>query len=198
MTDDLRRVSRAGTMAAPLSRASTREEFESVLARLGYELGATDVARSWDAFTVLAERKQAVTVRDLEALLDDRLRAVAEQYQLVRMAVRTSTDEPAWAHVEILERNHEAPAIAEATGDGPVDAAFCAIREALHIDAELVRFSIDALSGGTDALAEAHIVISLEGERFAGEGVAADLTEAAARAFLRALSHERRVSRASF
>jgi 2-isopropylmalate synthase len=196
MTDDLRRVSRAGTSAAPLSRDTTRAEFESVLSRLGYELGETDVSRAWDAFERLAERKHSVTVRDLEALLDDRLRAIAEQYQLVRMSVRTSTEEPAQARVEILERNHEAPAIGEAEGDGPVDAAFSAIREALDVDAELVRFSIDALSGGTDALAEAHIVVAVEGEHYAGEGVAADLTEAAVRAYLRALSHERRVTRA--
>jgi 2-isopropylmalate synthase len=113
------------------------------------------------------------------------------------MTVRTVTDEPATAHVEIMERNNEAPAVAEASGDGPVDAAFTAIREALHVDAELIRFSIEALSGGADALADAYVVVSVDGESFAGEGIAADLTEAAVRAYLRALSHARRVSRAA-
>jgi 2-isopropylmalate synthase len=184
-----------GTTRAPLTKDTTREAFDDVLARLGYELGTPDGERAWEAFRSLAERKTQVTTHDLEALLDDRLRAQAEQYQLVRMTIRTTTEEPAYARVELLERNNEAPAVAEASGDGPVDAAFNAIREALSVDAELVRFSIDALSGGADALADAHVVVSLEGETFAGEGIAPDITEAAVRAYLRALSHERRVSR---
>jgi 2-isopropylmalate synthase len=184
-----------GTTRAPLTKETPREAFDDVLARLGYELGAPDSERAWDDFRSLAERKSQVTTHDLEALLDDRLRAQAEQYQLVRMTIRTTTEEPAYARVELLERNNEAPAVAEATGDGPVDAAFNAIREALSVDAELVRFSIDALSGGADALADAHVVVSLDGETFAGEGIAPDITEAAVRAYLRALSHERRVSR---
>jgi 2-isopropylmalate synthase len=188
---------RAGTVRAPLDRSTTPEQFAAVLRRLGYELGEADLARAWDDFHRLAERKQLVTEHELEALLDDRLRAEAEQYQLVRLSIRTTTEQPAWAHVEILERNHEAPAIAEATGDGPVDAAFGAIREALHLAPTLVGFSIDALSGGADALADAHVTIELDGESFAGEGVAADLTEAAVRAYLRALSHARRSERSS-
>jgi 2-isopropylmalate synthase len=146
-----------GTTRAPLTKETPREAFDDVLARLGYELGAPDSERAWDDFRSLAERKSQVTTHDLEALLDDRLRAQAEQYQLVRMTIRTTTEEPAYARVELLERNNEAPAVAEATGDGPVDAAFNAIREALSVDAELVRFSIDALSGGADALADAHV-----------------------------------------
>jgi 2-isopropylmalate synthase len=184
-----------GTTRSPLTKETTREAFDDVLTRLGYELGTPDSDRAWDAFRSLAGRKSLVTTHDLEALLDDRLRAQAEQYQLVRMTIRTTTEEPAYARIELLERNNEAPAQAEARGDGPVDAAFNAIREALGVDAELVRFSIDALSGGTDALADAHVVVSLDGETFAGEGIAPDITEAAVRAYLRALSHERRVSR---
>jgi len=194
--DEPRRIPRAGTLRAPLDGDTSHEEFASVLIRLGYELGSPDLERAWQTFRAIAARKQRVTAHELEALLDDRLRAVAEQYQLVRMAIRTATDEPAWARVEILERNHEAPAIAEAHGDGPVDAAFSAIRDAVHVDVELVRFSIDALTGGADALADAHVVVELDGETFAGEGVAADVTEAAVRAYLRALSHARRVERA--
>src|SRR5262245_8458303 len=104
--DETRRTPRAGTVRDPLDRGTTHEQVAQVLARLGYDLGDADLERAWAAFHALAERKQTVTAHDLEALLDDRLRAVAEQYQLVRLAIRTSTEEPAWAHVEILERNH--------------------------------------------------------------------------------------------
>ena len=109
---------------------------------------------------------------DLEALVDDRLRAVAEQYQLLRMATRTRTGEPAWAQVELLERGIEIPLAAEAHGDGPIDAALRAVVAALAIEARLVAFSVEALSTGADALAEAHVTVDVGGRHHTAEGVA--------------------------
>ena len=179
-----------------LDRASTREEFDDALARIGHEgLSAFEAENAWNAFRELADAKSQVTMSDLEALLDDRLRAVAEQYQLLRMATRTRTGEPAWAHVELLERGIEMPLAAEARGDGPIDAALRAVVAALAIEARLVAFSVEALSTGADALAEAHVTVDVGGRHHTAEGVATSLTEAGVRAFLRALSHARRAER---
>ena len=179
-----------------LDRASTRADFDDALARLGHVgLSALEAENAWDAFRELAEAKSQVTMADLEALVDDRLRAVAEQYQLLRMATRTRTGEPAWAQVELLERGIEIPLAAEAHGDGPIDAALRAVVAALAIEARLVAFSVEALSTGADALAEAHVTVAVGGRHHTAEGVATSLTEAGVRAFLRALSHARRAER---
>ncbi len=189
-------IARPSRGGPALGRSSSREAFEQALARLGYVgLSDFDAERAWDAFQELAATKEGVTIRDLEALVDDRLRAEAEQYQLLRMETRTRTGERAWARIELLERGVEIPVEAEGSGDGPIDAALQAVCSALHIEARLVAFSVEALSTGTDALAEAHVTVEVGDRHHNAEGVAASLTEAGVRAFLRALSHARRASR---
>ncbi len=186
--------SRRGGLA--LNASSTREEFAGALARLGHTtLSALDEERAFEAFREVAATKTEVTIRDLEALVDDRLRAIADQYQLLRLETRTRTGEPAWARVELLERGVEIGIDAEGTGDGPIDAALRAVVTALHVEATLLAFSVEALSTGTDALCEAHVTVSVAGATHHAEGIAASLTEAGVRAFLAALSHARRAER---
>ena len=89
----------------------------------------------------------------------------------------------------------EIPVSADGTGDGPVDAALHAVTAALGVDARLLAFAVEALSTGTDALCEAHVTVEVGGIPYEAEGVAASLTEAGVRAYLRALSNARRAER---
>ena len=190
-------LARARRGGPALDAGSSRDEFEVALGRLGHaDLSPLDAERAWEAFQELAAAKRQVTIRDLEALVDDRLRAIAEQYQLLRMETRTRTGEAAWARVELLERGVEIAIAAEATGDGPIDAALNAVADALGVEARLLSFSVEALSTGADALAEAHVKVRVGEREVDAEGVASSLTEAGVRAFLRALSHARRANRA--
>jgi 2-isopropylmalate synthase len=83
------------------------------------------------------------------------------------------------------------------TGDGPVDAIFRAINAATGIDARLREFRVDAVTGGEDALGETSVVIEVDGQSAAGQGVATDILEAAGRAYVRALSNGVRRARAA-
>ena len=84
------------------------------------------------------------------------------------------------------------------TGDGPVDAIFRAINAATKREARLREFRIDAVTGGQDALGEASVVLELAGQSAAGQGVSTDIIEAAALAYVRALSNaERKVEAAA-
>jgi 2-isopropylmalate synthase len=191
-------LARARRGGRALDASSTRDEVQVALQRVGYtELSELDAERAWEAFRELADAKQNVTIPDLQALVDDRLRAVAEQYQLLRMETRTRTGERAWARVEVLERGVEIPIESEGTGDGPIDASLNALLNALQVDASLVAFSVEALSTGTDALAEAHVTVEVNGRHHNAEGVAPSVTEAGVRAFLHALSTARRAERSS-
>ena len=78
------------------------------------------------------------------------------------------------------------------TGDGPVDAIFRAINAATRRDARLREFRIDAVTGGQDALGEASVVLELAGQSASGQGVSTDIIEAAAQAYVRALSNAER------
>src|SRR4029450_4020909 len=79
--------------------------------------------------------------------------------------------------------------MAQASGDGPVDAIFVAIREAVGSDAELRRYSVEAVTEGTDALGEVTVVLRANERLATGQGVATDTLEASARAYVRALSN---------
>jgi 2-isopropylmalate synthase len=84
------------------------------------------------------------------------------------------------------------------TGDGPVDAIFRAINAATKRECRLREFRIDSVTGGQDALGEASVVLELAGQSAAGQGVSTDIIEAAALAYVRALSNaERRVHAAA-
>ncbi len=187
---------RPGRSGRALGPESTRSELATALSRRGLvHLREADLDRIWEAFQELVAHKSAVTIADLEALVDDRLRATADQYQLLRMETRTRTGEPAWARVELLERNSQAPLEAEGRGDGPVDAALSAVVDAISTNARLLAFSVVALSTGSDALCEAHVTVDVDGSPHAAEGVASSLTEAGVRAFLHALSAARLAER---
>jgi 2-isopropylmalate synthase len=75
------------------------------------------------------------------------------------------------------------------SGDGPVDAIFGAIREATGTEPELQRYEVEAVTGGTDALGEVSVSVRANGRLASGQGVATDILEASARAFVRAISN---------
>ena len=130
---------------------------------------------------------------DLEALVTDELRDDLRAYTLEWFDVEASTRRPPHATVELRTPDGEL-ARGDFTGDGPVDAIFRAINAATNREARLREFRIDSVTGGQDALGEASVVLELSGQSAGGQGVSTDIIEAAALAYVRALSNvERRV-----
>ena len=130
---------------------------------------------------------------DLEALVTDELRDDLRAYTLEWFDVEASTRRPPHATVGLRTPDGELVR-GDFTGDGPVDAIFRAINAATKREARLREFRVDAVTGGQDALGEASVVLELAGQSAAGQGVSTDIIEAAALAYVRALSNaERRV-----
>jgi 2-isopropylmalate synthase len=73
-------------------------------------------------------------------------------------------------------------------GDGPIDAVFQAIDAAAGVGAKLSDFKIGAVTEGQDALGEVSVVVEVNSYTGAGQGVSTDIIDAAARAYVRALS----------
>ena len=79
--------------------------------------------------------------------------------------------------------------VGESSGDGPVDAIFHAIQKAAETECELRQYTVEAVTGGEDALGEVTVMLRAAGRLATGQGVATDILEACARAYVRALSN---------
>jgi len=73
-------------------------------------------------------------------------------------------------------------------GVGPVDATFAAIRKITKTDYPLVRYAVDAITKGTDALGEATVQLKYNGHTVVGRGAHPDVLVASAMAYLNALN----------
>ncbi|HEX8105473.1 MAG TPA: 2-isopropylmalate synthase [Solirubrobacteraceae bacterium] len=183
--------------ALVLGKHSGRHALRSALAELGYDVTGQLLNTAFKRFKEIADKKKQVTAMDLEALVTDELRDEVRAYHLEWFDVEASSRRPPHATVELRTPDGEVVR-GDFTGDGPVDAIFRAINAATHREARLREFRIDSVTGGQDALGEASVVIELAGQSAAGQGVATDIIEAAALAYVRALSNaERRVRMAA-
>ena len=77
---------------------------------------------------------------------------------------------------------------AAACGDGPVDAAYEAIRLATGQMPKVDKYSIRAVTGGKEALGEASVTITDDGHKYMGRGVSTDIIEASAKAYVDAIN----------
>jgi 2-isopropylmalate synthase len=77
---------------------------------------------------------------------------------------------------------------AAACGDGPVDAAYQAIRDATGLSPKLENYSIRAVTSGKEALGEATVRIKDDGRTFIGRGISTDIIEASAKAYVDAIN----------
>ena len=125
---------------------------------------------------------------DLEALVTDELREEIAGYALECFEVEASSLRPPHARVVGDAARTARSATGSFTGDGPIDAVFQAINAATGVAPTLSDFTIGAVTEGQDALGEVSVVVEVDGFTGAGQGVSTDIIDAAARAYVRALS----------
>src|SRR3954462_11782162 len=179
-----------------LGKHSGRHALRQALEDLGFQVSGAALNTAFQRFKEIADKKKQVTAMDLEALVTDELRDALPSYTLEWFDVEASTRRP--PHATVAVRAPDGDVVQGSfTGDGPVDAIFRAINAATGLDARLREFRVDAVTGGQDALGETSVVLELAGRSASGQGVATDILEAAARAYVRALSNVLQKARAA-
>jgi 2-isopropylmalate synthase len=170
-----------------LGKHSGRHALRKALEEMGFEVDGQALNVAFKRFKEIADRKKQVTAMDLEALVTDELREDVAGYTLEWFEVESSSRRSPHAKVAVT-----LPDGVEVTGsfigDGPIDAIFQAINAATATAPVLSEFTIGAVTEGQDALGEASVVLELDGATGAGQGVSTDIIDAAARAYVRALS----------
>jgi 2-isopropylmalate synthase len=171
-----------------LGKHSGRHALAQAMSELGFELNGQALNVAFKRFKQIADKKKQVTAMDLEALVADELRQEVAGYVLQWFDVEASSRRPPHATVCVTGPDGD-ELTGSFTGDGPIDAVFHAINAATEVDARLKDFRIDAVTGGQDALGETSVVVEVGGVSGSGQGVSTDILDAAANAYVRALSN---------
>ncbi len=177
-----------------LGKHSGRHAFADALDKIGIQLDADHLNRAFARFKELADRKIQLTDQDLQAIVTEEIGAGDEdQFVLESLQVGGGTHLSPTASVRL--RRGEERIEESAMGDGMIDAAMGAIQRATGVEGRLVSFNVSAVTGGTDALGDVVVQLDLEGRRVTGRGVATDVVEASARAYLAAVNRALQLSR---
>jgi len=170
-----------------LGRHTGRHGFVDRCKQLGYKLNKDEIDLAYQRFLEIADKKKEVFDEDLAAIINDEIRVVVEHIydlQYLHVASGTGTLPTASVKMKIGDEVKQAAAC----GDGPVDAAYEAIREATGLSPKLESYSIRAITGGKEALGEATVRIKDEGRIFIGRGISTDIIEASAKAYVDAIN----------
>jgi 2-isopropylmalate synthase len=176
-----------------LGKHSGRHAFADAVAKLGLQLQPDALNRAFVRFKELADRKMALTDADLEAIVSEELgTAETDAFTLVALAVAGGTHLSPTATVRLSRDGQDLED--SAMGDGMIDAAYGAITRASGVEARLAAYSVSAVTGGSDALGDVVVQLDVGGRLFTGRGVASDVVEASARAYLAAVNRSVRAT----
>lgn len=169
-----------------LGKHSGRHAFKTRLEELGFSLTEEKLNRAFERFKKLADQKKYIFNEDIEALVSDEVLRITEVYQLIDLEVASGTKKKPTAKVKMKINGKEKEI--KISGDGPVDAVYKAITELTGSQAELNKFEIKAITGGTDALGEVTIILEEAGHTVRGHGSDTDIIVASAKAYINALN----------
>jgi 2-isopropylmalate synthase len=170
-----------------LGKHSGRHAFGDALEKLGLELEPDHLNRAFARFKELADRKISLTDQDLAAIVSEEL-GTAERDVFVLGALQVGGGTHLSPTASVRLRRGDEQIEESAMGDGMIDAAMGAIQRASGVEGRLVSFNVSAVTGGTDALGDVVVQLDVEGRRVTGRGVATDVVEASARAYLAAVN----------
>jgi 2-isopropylmalate synthase len=183
-----------------MGKHSGRAALRAKLSELGYELGDNQLKDVFIRFKALADRKKEVYDDDLIALMQDSSASGENDFlQVRRLRVICGTEGPQEAELTLSIGGQET--FVDATGDGPVDATFNAIKMLYPHGARLQLYQVHAVTEGTDAQATVSVRLELGGRVYTGQSADTDTVVASAKAYVNALNrlhlHQNRANNAA-
>jgi 2-isopropylmalate synthase len=170
-----------------LGKHSGHHAFKDRLKGLGIELPQVDLDKAFVRFKDLADKKKEIYDEDLVVLVEDQGHLAAHgTFSLVDLISTSGTNIAPQVVVTIGHKGKKQTK--KSTGDGPVDACYKAIESVTKLKADLLDYSIKAVTGGKDALGEVTIKVAIEGETIIGRGASTDIIEASAKAYINAIN----------
>lgn len=170
-----------------LGKHSGRHAFRQRLTEMGYMLSQEEVNKAFERFKLLTDKKKEITDYDLEAIVEEEIRQVPGVYSLEYLQISTGSNIVATATIGLRENGKVKQDAA--CGSGPVDAIYKTIDKITGLKCKLVQYTINAVTGGKDALGEVTVkVTNADKKTYTGRGVSTDILEASAKAYINAVN----------
>ncbi|RSK28056.1 2-isopropylmalate synthase [Bacillus sp. HMF5848] len=176
------------TNALVLGKHSGRHAFKKRIDELGFQVSDEEVASLFKQFKDLADKKKDVTEEDLVALiLGEKLANYSAVYSLQSIQVQYGTNHIPTATITLKDVHGELQQDA-ATGAGSVEAIYNTLERMIDADVKLLDYRLQSVSGGRDALAQVYVKMTFDGKETSGRGIAQDVLEASAKAYINAIN----------
>jgi 2-isopropylmalate synthase len=170
-----------------LGKHSGRHAFADTLEKMGIHVQGDALNAAFVRFKELADKKIDITEADLEAIVAEELgTGMVHRYTVYELEVHGGTATQPSARVVLGHGDGKVEATG--SGDGMIDAAVAAISEATGVFGKVGNFQVMSVTGGSDALGAVAITVDADGRKVTGRGVATDVVEASARAYLNAVN----------
>ncbi|NQU12586.1 MAG: 2-isopropylmalate synthase [Desulfobacteraceae bacterium] len=169
-----------------LGKHSGRHAFRTRLAQMGYELSDEGLNDLFQKFKELADKRKEIHEEDIEALVAEEILRVPDVYELAYLNVVSGTVAVPTATVKLKVRGKETQNAG--FGVGPIDAAFNTIAKMTGSNSKLMRFSVNAITGGMDAQGEVTVRLQDNGLVALGKGADPDIITASAKAYVNGLN----------
>lgn len=171
-----------------LGKHSGRNAFRTRLKELGVEFVSDDeLNKAFSRFKAVADKKHEIFDEDLQAIVSEASSlSESEAYKLVYLRVCSEVGEVPHAEVTVQINGEEHKATAE--GGGPVDAAFKAVESIVNSESELLLYSVNNITSGTDAQGEVTVRLKKDGRIVNGQGASTDIVIASVKSYLNALN----------
>ncbi len=171
--------------AIVLTARSGRAALKHRLQLLGYKFETNELDAFYNRFLELADKKKDIGDEDLEILAGREKKKGKPAIELVSLQVMCGKSTIPTVTVQV---SFNGDVFTEtASGNGPIDAAFTAVKKLVKRRVRLEEFLIQAITRGSDDLGKVHVQIEHKGYNYYGFSANTDIVTASVEAFLDAL-----------
>ncbi len=169
-----------------LTSHDTPEAVAGIVEKLGYDLSEDDSAKVYSAFRQIADKKERVGFKELDAIVASYAMQVPETYKLDTYVITSGNTISATAHIKLIKNGQSVEGVY--IGDGSIDAAFQAIEKITGCHYELDDFQLQAVTEGREAMGQTVVKLRSGGKVYSGRGISTDIVGAGIQAYLSALN----------
>lgn len=168
-----------------LTARSGRAALKHRLKILGYTPESRDLDKIYQRFLDLADKKKDIRDEDLEILVGNGQEKL-ESIKLEHLQVLAGKSTIPMATVTLNMQGESFTATS--SGNGPVDAAFTAVKSLVRHKVRLEEFLVQAITRGSDDLGKVHIQVENKGKLYYGFSGHTDIITASVEAFIDAIN----------